>query len=126
VQAVHIAHRRRGELGGIEIVETGEVDRDEVAADLLDVTPAERRHRAIAMRPRDELGDWKAVAGHLLARQQAERVRFHRDAPPAQLPAIGAVALAGALGEVDVGLVADFLAVAAAVIRLLHAGLPVD
>src|SRR5262245_48616757 len=120
VAAVHVAHRRGDEFLWIEIVEAREIDRHEIATDFRNVTPAEWRDRALAMRALDRLVGRERVAGQLLAREQAERVRFDGDAPPAQLPAIGAVTLAGAFGEVDVGLVADFSAAAAAVVRLLH------
>src|SRR5262245_60280822 len=77
-----------------------------------------------ARRAGDELVGRKTVAGGLLARKQAKRVRLSLRAPPAELPAIGAIALAGAFGQIDVDFVANFLAVAAAVIRLLHDGSP--
>src|SRR5581483_6430005 len=51
---------------------------------------------------------------------QPKRVRLDEDAPVARLGADRAVALAGALGKVDIGLVAHRAAMAAAVIGLQH------
>jgi len=46
------------------------------------------------------------VAGLVLAREPAELLWLDPDRPVAGLPAIAAVALAGALREIEIGLVA--------------------
>src|SRR5690606_13384859 len=47
VQAVEVGDRRIQQLGRAEVVEAGQVDRDEGAADLLDVAAAERADAAV-------------------------------------------------------------------------------
>src|SRR5689334_9422517 len=124
VAAVHVADWSAGELGWIEIVEAGEVDGDVVAADLGDVAPAERRDLAHGAEPAlDEALAPEAVAKLLGAGQQAERRGERAGAPPARLPAVGAVALAGARRQIEVGLESDLPAATAAPIRpLCHVG----
>src|SRR5262245_24371673 len=119
--AVHVPDRRGDELRRIKVVEAGKIDRDELAADLLDVSPAERDDAALlAERPGYHLARRESVAKLLLAREQAKRLGLDADAPPTQLPTVGAVALAGAGGEVDVRFEPNFAAAAAAMVALLH------
>src|SRR5258705_11028101 len=78
VAPVEKSDRCTGELRWIDVVERGEIDRDVVAADLLDVPAPERAHAAMAAEqvmtvPRREL----VVAELAIAREQPERIRLY-------------------------------------------------
>jgi hypothetical protein len=119
-----VTDRRLVELGRVEVVEAGELDRDEGAADLGHVAAAERVDAAGATKQVVALHLVEPVVGQfVLAGEQAEGVGLDQHRPVADLGAEAAVALAGAGGEIDVGLEADRAAVAAAVVGLQGHGL---
>src|SRR5712671_939305 len=121
VSAVHVTHGQLRELLGIDIVETGDIDRIVGAADLLDVAVAERGDAARLAEPMVA-----ALAAELIVRdvglagQQPKILRLDDRAPVSPLGADRAVALAGSGAEVDIGLEANIAAMAAAAIGLLH------
>src|SRR5258708_34279383 len=119
--AIHVFDRRLGELRRIEIVETGEVHRIIGAADLLDIAVTERRDAAGLAEPVMAALAAELIVGQLaLAREQAKRLRLDDGAPVAPLGTDRAVALARAGAEVEVGLVADFAAMAASLVGPGH------
>src|SRR5262245_46234711 len=119
VAAVGVAHGGIGEGGGIHIVEAGDVHGVEVATQDVEVAAAESVHAAMAAEQVVHAVAAELVVGErVLAGQQAESLGLGDHAPIAGLGADRAVALAGARAEVDVGLVADFSAVAAAMVGL--------
>src|SRR5882672_8102654 len=121
VTAIHVFDRRLGELRRVEIVETGEVHRIIGAADLLDVAVTERRDAAGLAEPvMAALGAELIVGQRAFAREQAKRLRLDDGAPVAPLGADRAVALARAGAQVEVGLVADFAAMAASLVGPGH------
>src|SRR5690606_28095406 len=124
VEAVEVGHRRGEQLGRVEVVEGGDVDRDVGAVVPLGrVDEAVRPGAAVlAEAAVPDLGARAVVAQLLLAPAGAEVGDRDLHAPPAPLPAAGAVALAGALREVDVGLELDPLADAAAAVGALGGG----
>jgi hypothetical protein len=118
-------HRHLGQHLVGHVVERGDLDRDVVAADLLDVAALERAHAAAAAEQvvslaRPEL----VIAHHVLAAEEPEVFRLDQRVPVAGLGADRAVALARARLEIDVRLEPHRLAVAASVIGLLHVVAP--
>src|SRR5688572_2891280 len=121
VPAVLVLHRCAGQLLGGCIVEARDIHRIERAAQLLDVGVAERLGAALLAEPVvDGVAAELVVRQRLLALLEPERRRHHDRLPEAILAAGRAVALAGALGEVDLAGEADRAAMAAAMIGLLH------
>src|SRR3954465_12942738 len=103
VAAVRIANRQCRELRIRHIVQTGDVDRDEIAADLRDMTAAEWPQAAmLAEQVMALLGGKLVVRQCVLASQQAKRRGLDDRAPGPRLPADRAVALTGAGAEIDV------------------------
>ena len=123
VAPVHIPHRGCGELGRVEIVEHGEIDGHIGAADLRNVAMAESGDAAVAAEAVMRLARAELVVGERpLPFDEPKGLGLDHRAPVAALPADGAVALARAGGEVDIGLEAHLTAMAAAVVGFEHGG----
>src|SRR5258707_3661480 len=121
VTAIHVLDWRLREFRRVEIVETGEVHRIIGAADLLDVAMTERRDAAGLAEPVMAVVGTELIVGQLaFAREQSKRLRLDDGAPVAPLGADRAVALARAGVQVEVGLVADFAAMAASLVGPGH------
>src|SRR6185436_8764910 len=121
VATVGEAHGRRGQLGGVGIVEAGELHRNVFAADFRDVAAFERTHTAVFAEQVLPLFAAEAVVAQCIgARQETEGVGFDERTPVADLGAEAAITFAGALRQVDVGFEANCTAVTAAVIGLFH------
>jgi hypothetical protein len=116
---------RFGKFRRIEIVETGEVHRIIGAADLLDVTVTEGRDAARPAEPVMAAHGAELIVGQFVfAREQAKRLQLDDGAPIASLGTDRAVALARAGAQVEVGLVADFAAMAASLVGPGHRSIP--
>src|SRR6185503_3190693 len=121
VATVHIAHGGGGKLGGIEIVEAGEVDGIVGAADRLDIAIAEGSEAAGGAEAVMRAHGAKLVVGEVgFAGDQPEGLGLDDGAPVSPLGADRAVALPGAGGEVKVDLEPHLAAVAASVKSLHH------
>src|SRR5207244_6623698 len=106
--AVGITDWQRGQFHIRHVVQAGDVDRDEVAADLRDMTAAERPQSAL---PAEQVmalhGTELVVRQGVGPREQTKRAGLDERTPRAPLPTDRAVAFAGARGEIDVRLEAD-------------------
>src|SRR5688572_21914192 len=114
--AVGVLHGRLGELRRIDVIEASDFHRYVGTADRGDVTALEGTHTAVPAEQVLALAAAKAILGQrVLAGQQPECLRLDEGIPVAGLGANGAVALARALREIDVGFESHRAAVAAAV-----------
>src|SRR5690606_24018400 len=105
VAAVREAHGHVRELLVADVVERRDVDRDEVAADLLDVAGAERPHAAVlAEQVMTALRRELVVGERVLTREQPEVGGLDDGVPRARPAADRAVALARARREIEVDL----------------------
>src|SRR5258708_13659272 len=112
---VGIIHWQVRQFGVRDVVQAGNIDRDEVASDFRNVSATEWLQAASTAEKMVALqGAELIVREKLRARQQAERRRFDEHAPVARLPANRAVALAGARREIGLPLEADAAAMATA------------
>src|ERR1700733_12094573 len=121
VFAVAVAHRRRDELFRRHVIERCQLNRDEVAADFRDVAARERTHAAMfAEQVMHAAAAELIVTDIMQAGSEPKGLGLDHDAPLAGLAAHRAIAFAGAFFEIDIGLVTDGAAMAAAVIGLQH------
>src|SRR5689334_16946149 len=121
VAPVRIPDRRFGELRGIDAVEAIQLHGDVGTADLRHVAALEATHSAVLAEQVLTLPAREAiVAERVRAGQQPECVGLDDGAPVARLRADAAIALAGALREIDVGFEAHRAAVATALVGFQH------
>lgn len=122
VSAVRVAHWGLDKGGGIEVVEGGEIDGDEIAAELLHVAPHEGADAAVPAEGvvNQGAGPNSIVGERILSSQEPEGLGADDGAPMAGLPADRAVALSRTGREIERRLVAYPAAVAAPPIGLLH------
>lgn len=126
VQPVLKVHWGGNELVHRQVVERGEMYRQEVTAHCVDATV---RMRGDAAAPTKAVMAFApvtrfSVVGEFGSTSKQSKVSCF-GVPHALFPAEGAVALAGALVEVNVGLEGDRLAVAAAVVCAFHGPTPI-
>src|SRR5688572_5580600 len=92
VTAIRIFHGRGGQFGGIDPIEAGDLDRDIVPADFLEVSFLERTHTAVFAEKMRALPAAEAVITEIiLAGQQAKRVGLDDRSPVARLGADRAI-----------------------------------
>src|SRR5678815_3651311 len=122
VATIHVADRRGCERGRRQVVECRQHHRDVVSADLLDVAVRVEANTTVLAEHMTVLAALpKAVLADLiLPSEQPECVGLDADRPVAHLPAVAAVALASALGEIEIRLEADRTTVTASSIRLVR------
>src|SRR5262245_6042673 len=121
IAAVEILHGRVRKLGCVDFVETGDVDRVEVAADRLHVTAAERPYAAMLAEQVVCAATAELVIGKvLLARKHSHVRRLGERRPEPSLGTDRAVALAGADRKIEIGFKPDLAAMAASFVCLFH------
>src|SRR5690349_18624568 len=121
VAPIRMPHRSLDELFQVDVIETRKLDGHVVAADLLHVAAFEGADAASLAEEMLALPAAEAVfAERALARQEPESIGLDDGIPVARLRADRAVALVGALREIDVGFEFDGAAVAAAPVGFQH------
>lgn len=118
VAPIEELHGQRHQLFVADAVENRDHDADEVAAQFGQVAFAVEAHAAVLAEEMaiDALGGEAIVAQLRRIAEQLEGFGLDEHDPVAHFDAEGAVAFAGSGFQIDVGLKADFLAVAAALV----------